>query len=566
MNLFNLLGSANNNVIVGSTFATNASVYDVGTSANGITSVAPTYPAGITAGMDILIFVSNKLATKRPTTPTGYRRIDTWVASTANNGTDQGPISVSLFHKTAVGTETGTVTISLPGGTSALANIIVIQKDPAATLHYKICAGHHNLVGSTAYNAISYNTVDTRTNDLILNLTAVNCDTYAWSAQDLNYYGSSGSFTVLNQELFEVSTNQGNDQEQFVSVYRAYGDDDGYLVATATSSGASLVIPNPTGVTLFVRIRQSTEAFTWPPSGLRLSKSADWFVLSDTGTLGDSGPIGQGYRLSFEGPTSASDRYVLTTKDGRQVLKMIADITLGVNRRTEYSNAPWEPDYPIGTQIIEEIRFETDSYHNNPQQDGPNSNSLKEWIFYQNHSGRPLTGTYTSNNPLFYFAWSYAGQTGWDTLPGPSAGGEFVVSNNVSGRRERYPSITWQPNTVYRIRYHVCADLASGTPCLKVWVNDTLIYENYTEATVTAADADLGSRSNVLGACKRGVYHHGIENSTQTAANIAVGHKGVVLYNVAENRIIMFPGDIDYITDLTNNTNPIYDYVDTSEL
>jgi hypothetical protein len=546
------------------TVADPATLFGAGTPTAGVVSgsditIAAAIPAvTITAGMDIIVHVSHKFQITRPNIPTGFRRIDTWIASTANNGTDQGPSVSTLFHKTAVGGESGTISITIPSANSGLATVYVISKQSGFHLHYKIVAGAHNTPNTTAYSAGSWSPIETKKNDLVLALTSVNCDTYGWSLQAISQSGVT--FETVTQEIVEAGTNVGNDQEQFSSLFKvtSSGTRTGRITYIATSSGANSAPANPTGITLFVRIRQSRQPFTWPPSGLMVW-DADNVV--ETSATGEGSSIWDGHRVSMEGPAATSTRYKITNFGGRACFHFIADITTGVNSRTEVADAPIDPLLPEGTQYIEEIKWLTNAWHNNPSEDNPadNDNSIKEWIFQQHHPGG--AAGYSSNHPSFYFAFSYAGQTGWGNFPGASPGGEFVISNNVSLDRYRFPDIDWAANSTYKIRYHYKAHSTDG--CLKVWVNDDLIYEYYGR-TVPLTGAELGTNPLVAGHSKKGVYHHGIDDAGDVTDQIAAGHKGIQLLTPSIKMILQLPGDVDYISDVTNNSNPIYNYVDTT--
>jgi hypothetical protein len=538
-------------------------------------------PSSVAVGMDILIHVTNKLGTHRPRIAKsyGFKRIDTWVAATSNNGSDRGPIVSTLYVKTSDGTEASTIVpIELTNGNCLQATVLVIEKDSGANLHYQICGGQRTKPDTSLYQCRSYSAITFAKNDLILTLTSVNTDSLNYQIQSLDVDGESGLFGTVSQNLYQSGTNIGNDSMQMASVFRALNPFTGHLIYNALPYGVPVGTDNPTGITIFIRIHQDLSDFTWWPSGLRVSLPSDLSALTDRDLLEDGGPICHGDRADWDGPNAGETRYELTTLGGDPALKITADLTTGMNTRTEKGFAPWFPDYPIGTQIIEEVYWKTDGSPNDPSQGGVGSNPLGEWIISQNHPGSPAVGTFSSNHPPFYFGWSYAGQTGWDNLPGPAGAGEFIVVINAALQadgvtpntiRNRYPDITWGPNKTFKIRYHVRADIAAndptepGEPCMKVWVNDELIFEDYVNGTVSKTDAQLGTRSRVLGQGKKGIYHHSIKTEGIRSNNIAAGHKGLVLYELAEKRIIQFPDDIDYIEDITNNSLDAYNFIKT---
>jgi hypothetical protein len=328
-----------------------APTFSIGTYSTGTTSVSPTYPS-LSSGNGIFTFCSNKLQTSRPTIPSGYRRaFGPVVASTAGNGTDQGPVVATLLYKESDGSESGNLNISFPSANSSMANILKVTKDDRANFNFEFTAGHHNIPNDPDYSARSYSPVTTHPDDYIICFTAVNADTYSWSSQALSQSGVT--FETVHQEIYDLSTNQGNDQRQFVSIFRvASGTGSGHLTYTATASGSSAAPANPTGVTIFAKVRQSSQVHEWMPSGLRVWRASEIGETTPSST-GDGTTVFDGHRTSMDGPSAASTRYSIETFNGRPCMKLVCDLTAGANRRTEILPVPLEPDWPIGTQIIE---------------------------------------------------------------------------------------------------------------------------------------------------------------------------------------------------------------------
>jgi hypothetical protein len=546
-----------------------------GAAGSGTTSCLVPFPATVLEGYGLIMKIGTKLQTPIVSTPSGWRRIKETIAYSGSNGSDQGAIRQTLFWREADGTETGNVTVTIAGGNSAHGIIYAFEKDPRAEWNISVYQGHHNVPNLTAYSATSYEYPVSVTGDLFFVIHAINTDTYAWSGQAIAHSGAT--FTTVFQEISELSTPQGNDQDHISSLFKVTsGAGSGPLTATATSSGSSASPANPLGVTNFIRLRQSASAQVWEPSGLQVRRASELTSVGNP-NISDGSAALDGGRISMTGPDAGSVTYSVVTKDSRACVKIFCDLTTGLNWRREFSTpVVWQPAFVVGTQWIEEIRWETDSYHNNPRTAailaGPNPDDnedpLGEVIIGQTHTGTPTSGgPYPDNFPLFYWGWAYPGQTGFDNFGGgasAASGGEFIVVNNVAGTRYIYSSVTWQANTVYRIKHHVKFDYVSGDPCLKVWVNDTLLHEKYDEATITVNDADLGSVANVGGVSKKGCYHQMSTTTPLIDANIAAGHKGIVLYTPSWKSIVQHPTDIDYISDVTDNSNPIYAYVDTS--
>jgi hypothetical protein len=328
-----------------------------------------------------------------------------------------------------------------------------------------------------------------------------------------------------------------------------------------TSSGNSAT--NPIGVVQFVRLRQSSTAQTWEPSGLRVWRAAD---IVQTTYSGDGSSIWDGMRTSITQTGSPpNEKYSIATFNGRPCFKFEAQLQNSTNyvMRAEVSQPiPWQPAWVIGTQLIHEVRWETPA-------DAPTV--YREWDFTQNHTGTAPGGPWPLNSPIFYLAWAYAGQTGW-TGGGTATGGELAVINKAAGTRHKYASVTWAASKVYRVLYHVKFGAADQGTCLKVGVSVdggamTWVHQQFDVKTVFA-DADIatdGSPANVGGSPKIGIYNHSMTGGTAVTNSIAAGNSGYILYSPCMKMIIQQPSDVGYISDVTDNNNPIYDYVDTSD-
>jgi hypothetical protein len=530
-----------------------------GSISSGTTSCTPGYGT-VAEGQALLTVVTSKIQTAVVETPSGDRRIKEIIASTASNGSNAGPVRQTLFFKESDGTESGTKTITVPGGNSVQAAIYSFSKD--SRLHWNIAVyqGHHNTFSTSNFSVTSYENVDSEPGDVFLVLAGVNANLYLWSAQTLTHTGAT--LTTTAQELTEVGTESGNNLEQIASLFTvASGTGSGKLTFTMTSSGNSAT--NPIGVVQFVRLRQSSTAQTWEPSGLRVWRAAD---IVQTTYSGDGSSIWDGMRTSITQTGSpANEKYSIATFNGRPCFKFEAQLQNSTNyvMRAEVSQPiPWQPAWVIGTQLIHEVRWETPA-------DAPTV--YREWDFTQNHTGTAPGGPWPLNSPIFYLAWAYAGQTGW-TGGGTATGGELAVINKAAGTRHKYASVTWAASKVYRVLYHVKFGAADQGTCLKVGVSVdggamTWVHQQFDVKTVFA-DADIatdGSPANVGGSPKIGVYNHSMTGGTAVSNSIAAGNSGYILYSPCMKMIIQQPSDVGYISDVTDNNNPIYDYVDTSD-
>jgi hypothetical protein len=523
----------------------------------------PTSPAPSNGNLMVMV-VGVKTEQTIANTPTGWYNADGtgYIDYNGGSGGDQGSIRVHVYWKIAGASETGPVDVTIVNTpNSAFGTIYLFSKDSNGFWSVDFSGGSHRIPNTTSISVTSWEKFSMVKGDAMFIVSHLNTDAIACSAEAASH--ASATLTETTEEVNEATTAVGNDQSQVASLYHVSNNASGSNKVVYTMTGSTSTTLAPQGITAFIRLRNARTQPTYS-APVRTWRGSD-IVHSTPSTLDGIG-IFDGQRISAEGPAAYTTKYTIATYDGRPCLKYVADLSSGLNRRTETSEK-WQPKFPIGTQIIDEFVIETDATA---------TQALGEWIFLQIHTGTPPTGgPYPANYPLMYLAWSYVGQTGWDNTPGASPGGELIVVNNIrpdgtNYLRHRYNQIRWKPSTKYRIRYHIRADIATGDPVLKVWAAEdgdalTLLFEDYTYATVSSTDAELGSLSLCLGTPKIGVYHHMITNETTRVNSVNAGHTGVTLYIPCIKRITQLPSDGFYFTDYTNNDADIYDLVDTSD-
>lgn len=545
-------------------FSTQPSFSAINTPASGTTTLDVPYTS-VSAGNCLLIVLGVKLHTAYPSTPTGWQRLSSIIPYRGSNGSDVGAIRQLVYFKTADGTETGNVTFSIPNGNSVYGVMYRFIGDVRGKWNIEVIGGEHNTPATTAYSAISYESVSLLYSDLLLVPSVINTDGITFSAQSV----SGVTLTTVNAEIIDQGTTTGNDQKQVASLFKYEGTAT-KGVLTYSMTGNTSTAGAPIGVTSFIRIRQliNNTSYTsnfrdWKASNITSSGNP-----SVTSPAIDAAPIFNGQYTAAQGPDNSTTRWSITSFNGRPSLMYWANLLTGVdgggipNRRTETAPIAEAPLYDSGTQMIEEIRYETDAAQLMPVY--ITSSNTGGWLMYQNHSGS--ASGYPSNHPLFYFAFAYTGEGGFSNSPGYSAlGGEFMVINRCANTRYVFPDYSFGPNRVLRIRYHVRFSLTGYSPVLKVWVNDNLILETYTESTVAATEAQLGSLALVGGAPKRGIYWFSMDDNTMRLAQIAAGRNELKLYIPDSKLIILQKGDPDYIatSDLRNNNNPLYKKVST---
>lgn len=100
------------------------------TAARGTTSISVAYPASsVAAGRIALIFAEGKLSTATwGTNPSGYTKIVDTTGGTGSNGADTGPVRIGVWYKILTGSESGSETVALTGGTQVTAVMSVYSK------------------------------------------------------------------------------------------------------------------------------------------------------------------------------------------------------------------------------------------------------------------------------------------------------------------------------------------------------------------------------------------------------------------------------------------------------
>ncbi len=549
--------AASRKVSVSTAFDVQIAYEAVGTAATGTTSCTPAYPT-VSAEDGLIMAVGTKIRESLISTPSGWHRLGgSEMDAVMGSGGDQGEIKQTLFWKEATGSESGTVTVSCSNCNSMNAVIYAFGKDADAYWGVTVSGGGFQ-VPDVAYSVESHQELTSAVNDLLFVVSSTNADLYSYSAQAVSQAGIT--FSTVNAEIGEYPAATGNQQEQFASVFTVTaGAGTDKMIYTATVSGEAA--NSPVGTTHFVQLRQHHLAQELPPSGLKIWRASE---AVDVTWSGDGSALWDGQRTSTEVVGTVATRYSIATFNGRPCFKFHAELVNSTNytRRVESSQLlPWQPGWVLGSQVIHEIRVETPA-------DAPDI--WNNFDIVQNHTGTAEGGPYPDNFPIMYIAWAYAGQTGW-TAGGTATGGELMLVNKAGGERIKFPSVVWAPSTTYQIRYHIKWDIASGDPALKLWCSVdeggfTLLYENYVRKTIWE-DADIptnGSVANVGGSLKVGVYNSEVNNGTDAANSISAGNSGYTIYMPAAKVILQHPTDDDYITDVTDNDNPLYDWVDTT--
>ena len=227
----------------------------IGTGANGSTTVAPSYPAGITSGQYLVCVVtSGATNSETPTTPSGWTLLATGASTDGTFGVDTGPRRVTAFGKKADGTESGTLTVSITNGNTCRGTISRFTKSGSGS--WVVDAQGANDSGAHTAISMTFGSLNWNTGDAVLVATGQRVDNATQSSQSLSATGVTfGART--NRAATAVTT--GNDHRHSVDTYAAVSGTSNVNAAPTWSYTASAAA-SAGGVV--VRLREYTAAIT----------------------------------------------------------------------------------------------------------------------------------------------------------------------------------------------------------------------------------------------------------------------------------------------------------------
>ena len=227
----------------------------IGTGANGTTTVAPSYPTGITAGQYLVCVVtSGGTGSPTPSTPSGWTLLATGASTDGTFGIDTGPRRVTVFGKEAVGTESGTLTVSITSGDTCRGTISRFTKSGSGTWTIQAQGGDDSTSG-TGFSA-TLASMNWNTGDAVLVAVGQRVDTVTQSAQSLTASGVTFG-TRTNRASTAVTT--GNDHRHVVDTFAAISGTSNVNAAPTWAYTGSAAT---SGGVVIVRLREYTAAVT----------------------------------------------------------------------------------------------------------------------------------------------------------------------------------------------------------------------------------------------------------------------------------------------------------------
>lgn len=231
------------------------SISFVGSSASagvGTSSISVAYPAGIAAGQLLLLCVANKYPNNSPATPAGWSLISNAQQSggAGSAGIDTGTVYSTVFIREADGSETGSVTVSITSGNSAIGRMFSYQKAAGTIWSYAAANGSMNTQSTTL--SITFN-VDPGiiAADVVVVSSALNTDGATFTSHGLS---GPGIGTKGTSEKHDAGTTQGQDCGLLVNEFNGFNSANSSGVQTYAVAATAAVA----GAAVLVRLREAT--------------------------------------------------------------------------------------------------------------------------------------------------------------------------------------------------------------------------------------------------------------------------------------------------------------------
>lgn len=268
-------------VPVGANTAPTLSYGAIGTlaySAASGTTVAPSYPAGITTRSALILLVGQKPTTANGgtvTTPSGWTLLGSITGGndgdtggyTTTLGADTGNTNLLAYAKdTVTGSESGTLTVTLSDNNVAWGAIMRLQSSDDCTWAFAVGTGKDTSAGNVS---IATGSMAVAAGDHLIGAMVIPTDVTTpsqFSAQALSQTGSTfGTVT----EIAEPDSTAGNDIGGFiVEAPVSGGSGSGAVTMTATAGGTTTNVRGP-GLVLRARVASvAREVYVSPSANI----------------------------------------------------------------------------------------------------------------------------------------------------------------------------------------------------------------------------------------------------------------------------------------------------------
>ena len=217
----------------------------IGTGASGSTSVAPSYPSGITVGQLLLCVVtSGATNNETPGTPSDWILLGTSTTTGGAFGVDTGPRRVTVFARIADGSESGTLTVSITNGNTCRGSILRFTSSVGSSYLVRAGLGNDSTAGTGV--SIACGSLDWVTGDVAVVCVAQLIDNSTQSSQSLTATGTTFG-TRTNRA--SVADTTGNDHRHVIDTFAAVTTGGGsatttwaYTASNASTKAAGIVV------------------------------------------------------------------------------------------------------------------------------------------------------------------------------------------------------------------------------------------------------------------------------------------------------------------------------------
>jgi hypothetical protein len=279
-----------------------------GAAATGTSSCSVAYPTGIAAGNLLVLVISDKY---------NYASLNGWLSIHNNyftgvagsNGIDTGNVYGSIYVKEALGTETGSITITQAVNASAIvARMFAYSKSSLALWGFSAVVGSNNTPGSI-WSVTASSVLRLMTGDMLLVASAINSDNYTYSAQSVAATGVTFGATVERQDS---GTSSGQDCGLLVTEHPITGGNTVDVIPTYTATASGSATNSPAGGTVFLclweRLISDTQIAVPNADTSSPDTTAGW-----SGTPNNA--AGQLYTNVDEGVTESASDYVSSSSN-----------------------------------------------------------------------------------------------------------------------------------------------------------------------------------------------------------------------------------------------------------
>lgn len=228
-------------------------VRSAGAQVVGTTSVVVPYPEH-NIGDRLILVVGNRYSSATPTTPAGWTLIANNISGgSGSDGIDTGTARVSAYYRDVTANLTGTVTVTISAGNTAIGQIFAIHKDDVTGWVMDNDSGVDATAGTTwsaTGNGIDLSSVDG--GDLLLAFSSINTDSWVYSNHSMSASGITFGDVTQTSEYRSAT---GSDMTLLAATGRVTGGTATNVAPTYTATASGSATSNPAGVVLFVAIR-----------------------------------------------------------------------------------------------------------------------------------------------------------------------------------------------------------------------------------------------------------------------------------------------------------------------